>query len=306
MQVIQHFYWQCEDLEGGDFSGRQDTWVLFNTYDDFLEFVHEYVNRRNPEIDTKLHIFIQQAWYRIAFDTELPFFNVGIDILLIDSETQGNFRYPEFIVRFPLHFYHLEKILSNWFLLNDEEADLPLDFWVTIKRIQDIYFLELKPDAWERIKSGGEWLKREDIVRERRLDYVSYREIIEKGGMKRKGIPTAWGVEYKFGDRPLYGDYEGRPAYLIFDRKNEYYALRIFMYAVPRELRMSELWQRYPFLIAKAVNYEVLRFLGEVELANQEYQAFQEELQSVLLGEAQKDTPSIFPLKLVIHEKQFM
>ncbi len=290
---------------------REQFTLFFSSYSQFVDFIKEYVNRRNPEVIENIDLFIYQAWRKIVEDYELRWFFLGMHLLLVEENSPA--QVPEvFRVSFPLHIWELEKICSR--ILWAENIFLPSDFLLHIKRIVDISFLTLKPETWEKIKKGEYWaffrgFTKEDVAGRIPLEFVPAKKLLGTGGElwterksgmwgQRIGIPRRWTIVEREGMG--FGDYEGRTGHLLFDAVPDYYALDIKIYAFPRKLEWTEMWLRYPLLIAKFVNAEVLHFLGEFELEKIERQSAVLELTEIIEGEKKRDIPSIFPLQINI------
>ncbi|MEO0235649.1 MAG: hypothetical protein ABIM02_02890 [candidate division WOR-3 bacterium] len=244
---------------------------MFNfDYNSFRDFVKEYCNRRNPEVDTNFDHFLYEGIRNFVLRSGIRDFNAVVFIRLTPySETNQN----------PLFFFNIVDNSRHILLRVNSVSVLTKDK----RRIVDLIYRVGLPLPWAWDEAVG------DIVM---LDVP-------------KGEPRYWQILRTSLPNIFYQD----NAILLYPNPDDVYSYYIDINYFVRETVISEAYNvlkvinKYPFQIARFVNAEVLRYLGEIELAKlEEAQGIQETLEKAAI-EKRAEVPPVFNISFNIRKK---
>ena len=243
---------------------------MFPTFTDFENFVREYVNRRNPSVDSNLPYFILKGFWTFARLVSLRecFWEkiFTYSSLNLNPNRISVLTFEDLVVR-PDFF--VERIYSVRYGYNDVNGvgrrrkaiylstpEVPSKIWDILNPQSDIVYLPF----WI-IRHSDAFLKIYIYIPELLTNYINST------------------------NESTLGFYVQIFSYQL---PKTYFAFQNF----PHTDSTFKVWQRWGFEIAKATNYEVLRFLGEVELANEELNSLVQQIPVLQQFEVQGKFPN--------------
>lgn len=236
---------------------------MFRKPQEFRWYAYNYTNRRNPDVEEHFDHLIQVAYLDIADKIPIWRFRQNVEVLYQN----------------PISFSELELMISeNLEWGYDEGIEYNTYVFFKIKSVEEVRirkYNEDNPDIYPYIYI-------ENIPTFYRL-----REL--------RGNPQGWYIDEARGrnDKTLY----------LYPAPSITYQLFIDVYCYPRFWwDCYWLWQEHYEFFAQMVNYHVLLFLQEVEMAQAYFQFLSIEMQKFELSQ-RIPSPSSTSLNLIVRRR---
>lgn len=237
---------------------------MFRKAEEFRWYAYNYTNRRNPDVEEHFDHFIQIAYLDIVDKINIWRFRQNVEILYEN----------------PISFFELEsKISENLEYGEEEGVEYNSYVFFKLKSVEEVRirkFNEDNPDIFPYI-------------------YIENLPAFYRARVDERGTPKWWYIDESRnkGDKTLY----------LYPIPPVPYQLLIDVYCYPRYWwDCVWLWKEHYELFAQMINYHILLFLQEIEMAQAYLQFLTVELQKFELSQ-RTPTPSITALNLIVRRR---